>query len=225
MTLHEDGAEDVLRQDVLNDARGVGDALAQYADGRMRGRWASEYHDALGQPYTGKWLDVPQTWMWLRVHSMIDNGRVGLATVALEAVPARDRDRDVNARVLAALPFPFDAQLDLEQRAGDDDGTVTWCQTVWGATGDGRGGHRQVECPGPRAVPLEVGACLPSRVILHLIRAGGVARWPYGSSTMHVLSGLPDPQTFVVEQRMNLERLIQQAACETSSNANRRASR
>lgn len=199
MTAHLQAAEAIFRRRVSEDPAGVGAAIGWYAANRAAGEWPADFHDAIGQPYSDGWFELPQALAWIRVNALIELGHVGYVSVPLDQRPYPDRERNGNRRALRRVPSPFTADLSVEQHAGDEDGTLTCSAAIKGLTGDGEGGRRRVQCAGGFTAPLEVGACLPSRVHTHLLQSGALARWPYHSELLYIFFGLPKPLQFVLD--------------------------
>ncbi len=196
MTDHLRAAETAFMRRAREDPVSVGHSVAFYAGGVGSARWPVGYQDALGQAYRDDWLTIPQVLQWVAVNDYVDAGRVGVVRLELGSPPGSDKQRQENAEVLRGLPEPFVADLDLVQHGGDEDGRLEWSEEIGCFTGGGAGEAREVPVPGGLSVPLEVGACLPSRVRLHLRMSGAVARWPYHSDDVYVLVGLPTPLAF-----------------------------
>ncbi|MGH8916774.1 MAG: hypothetical protein ACRD0H_00260, partial [Actinomycetes bacterium] len=163
-----------------------------------------EYVDAVGQIHrcTPSTWPVHQVAAFLQLHSRINAGHYAKVLVGVDVLPRPDADRAGNASALSDLPVPFAAELDMNQNGADDDGTVSWGEsiTVTRSTGvpfaAGCTRTSPVTVPvdlRPFRVPLEVGTTMPSRTLLHLEEDGGVARWAYGSTDLYVLLNLRHP--------------------------------
>lgn len=118
--------------------------------------------------------------------------------IAVSGTPGADRERQANAETLRSLPAPFTAQVDMLQNGADCDGWFTWNTSIV-LRSDPREGPRQAYLVEPHSVPLEIGYCMPSRALLHIRQARGVARWAYGSAHITLfydLRGVPmaDPR-------------------------------
>jgi len=176
--------------------------------GLREGSWCDEYVAAIGQHA----LMRPPSWpeeqvaAFAQVHALIMGGSVAEVLVATRGTPRRDRDREGNAELLAGLPRPFTAQVDMTQHNADADGIVSWSEPIRVSlsTGlierfpDGTTHPLPVRflIP-PGSAVLEIGSSLPSRTWTHLVdRGGSVARWPYGYSRFRLLVNL-DPATMV----------------------------
>ncbi|MFD1309073.1 hypothetical protein [Streptomyces kaempferi] len=103
---------------------------------------------------------------------------------------------------MSDLPVPFVAELDVEQNAADEDGTLSWTEEIIVTRSTGVpytaacASRETVTIPTVMPsyrVPLEVGTTKPSRTLLHLEEDGGVARWAYGSQDLYVLLNLHHP--------------------------------
>ena len=161
-------------------------------------RWEREYVDAIGQHYIySDRCDWPleQIACFALVHGYLGNGTVGRVLVRAGGEPGRDSDREHNAGLLAEMPEPFVAELDMSQNCADSDGVLRWTEPIQVHVAttereDGVGGECAVLAPAvirPGRVPLEVGSTMPSRTALHLREDRGVAHWPYGSDWIWLL--------------------------------------
>ncbi|MEV0982317.1 hypothetical protein [Streptomyces sp. NPDC049915] len=171
------------------------------ADGN---HFSPSYVAAVGQMHRaepGQW-PVHQVAAFLDIHAAVGAGRYALVEVEVAAAPRPDADRDVNAAALKDLPDPFSAELDLDQNAADEDGTISWKDAITAvrstsvAFSAGCQKSEPVTAPvlvRPSRIPLEVGTTMPSRTLMHLEQDGGVARWAYGSTDLYLLLNLRHP--------------------------------
>ena len=200
MTDHETWAELALERFLGNpDGR---EALYLARQGLRTGQWDDEYVSAIGQHGI---LD-PSSWpeeqiaAFAHVHALIYGGSVATVLVGTGSGPYRDSDREENAAVLATLPRPFRASVDMSQRFSQGDGKLTWDEPVRVSLATGLIDRRpdgttypltaSFKIP-PGSAVLEIGSSLPSRTWSHLIdRAGKVARWPYGCDRLRLMVNL-----------------------------------
>lgn len=200
---HERGAHAVLDRILTTEPTAA--ALV-----RTRNRLASGNHfttgfvDAVGQAHRrkpGRW-PVHQIAAFLDIHAAIGAGRYAIVQVEVGVSPRQDAERNANAAALSELPEPFVAELDRQQSAADEDGTIAWSESivVTRSTGvsyaAGCTAQESLTVPTtvhPFRIPLEVGTTMPSRTLLHLEEDGGVARWAYGSTDLYVLLNLGHP--------------------------------
>ncbi|WP_069765975.1 hypothetical protein [Streptomyces sp. LUP47B] len=177
---------------------------------RTRNRLASGTHftpgfvAAVGQIHRlkpGRW-PVHQVAAFLDIHAEVGAGRYAMVQIEVGAVPRPDAARAANAAALADLPDPFTTQLDSNQNAADEDGTVAWTEDI--VVTRSTGVPYTAGCAAPESltiptvlrafcVPLEVGTTMPSRTLLHLEEDGGVARWAYDSTDLYILLNLRHP--------------------------------
>jgi hypothetical protein len=202
-TSHERGAHAVL--DRLLTTEPTAAALV-----RTRNRLASGDHftpgfvTAIGQIHrrTPDLWPVHQVAAFLDIHAAVGAGRYAMVQVEVGTPPRPDAERAANTAALAHLPEPFTADLDVDQNAADEDGTVAWSQHI--VVTRSTGVPYTAACAAPESltipttvqsfrVPLEVGTTMPSRTLLHLEEDGGVARWAYGSTDLYVLLNLRHP--------------------------------
>lgn len=202
-TTHERGAHAVLSRMLTLETTAT--ALVRIRQRLAAGTYfAPGYVAAVGQLHRsapGRW-PVHHVAAFLDIHSGIGAGRYALVQVEVGAEPQADAEREANAAALTGLPDPFTADLDMQQNAADDDGTVAWGAPieVTRCTGAANIANCSAVYPvtaptavTPFRVPLEVGTTMPSRTLLHLEEDGGVARWAYGSKDLHLLLNLRHP--------------------------------
>ena len=199
-TVHEQMADD-LADDWLRD--GNGQILTVVKDGLSNGRWPDDYLAAfLGGAWNGR--SYGQLAAFATLDMLIFNRRLALIQVAVGTTPSRDADRAENAAALASLPAPFAADLCLTQNGADFDGTLRWGNAIDVKAFPG-GDDDWFTVPTPRTtVPLEVGSCKASRILLHVWKYGAVARWPYGSTDLWIMVGLPTPIEFITQHRNDM---------------------
>lgn len=207
-TSHLVAAEQVASRAMAN---GDGAALADIMDGLRTKRYSPGYVAAFcGSGWTGR--TPGQLYSFARIHSAVVSGELGLVRVEVGTGPGRDKGgRQSNAALLADLPGPFVADLDLEQNCADSDGAFGWTEPITVTAGPA-GGERQVEVAAhdlEHGAPLEVGSCAPSRIYLHLFESGAVARWPYGQSDLWILVGLPSPFGFAASQAQSISAIFE----------------
>jgi hypothetical protein len=180
------------------------EALRLARQGLRAGQWDDEYIAAVGQHGI---LD-PASWpeeqvaAFAEVHALIYGGHVATVLVGTGSEPGRDADREGNAAVLATLPRPFRATVNMTQQFQQGNGTLSWDEPIRVSLATGLierlpGGST---CPltasfkiPPGSAVLEIGSSLPSRTWSHLIdRAGRVARWPYGYDRLRLMVNLDE---------------------------------
>jgi hypothetical protein len=202
-TTHERGAHTVLDRILTTESTAA--ALVRTRNRLATGtHFTSGFVDAVGQLHRTSpdhW-PVHQVAAFLDIHAAVGAGRYAMVQVEVGATPRPDVDRTSNALALADLPEPFTAELDLDQNAADEDGTVAWSEDI--IVTRSTGVPYTADCVTPESltipltvrsfrVPLEVGTTMPSRTLLHLEEDGGVARWAYGSADLYVLLNLQHP--------------------------------
>lgn len=202
-TIHERGAHAVLDRMLTLEPTAVElvRTRSRLADDR---HFTSGFVSAVGQLHRvapGDW-PVHQVAAFLDVHAAVGAGRYAMVHVEVGATPCPDAERAANAAALSDLPEPFTAHLDMGQNAADEDGTVLWADDiiVTRSTGVSYTAACSTREPltiptlvRPFHVPLEVGTTMPSRTLLHMEEDGGVARWAYGSTDLHILLNLGHP--------------------------------
>jgi hypothetical protein len=187
-TVHERSAQMMLDQ-MMADPDGPETLRLAYSGIRDK-RWGADYIDALGQNPRGESWPMEQIAVLARLHAMTYSGLIATVTVSTRRGPRPDRDREGNAALLADLPHPFTAYVDMHQNNEDGDGLVEWSEPIRMsvATGlidrDPDGSTHPLTLSfmmPPGSATLEIGQSLASRTWSHLVMDGGrVARWPYG---------------------------------------------
>ena len=160
------------------------EVVRDYGRKLREAHWSREYVDAIGA--VRGWLSLEETAVFAQLHTKIYGGLVGMTRIETGVPPRPDREREVNADALAALPAPFGATVDRHQVNEPRDGILTWDEpiSISLATGirddDGITLAVHYMIP-PGWAPLEIGNTPPSRTWQHLIwEEGTLARWPYG---------------------------------------------
>ncbi|MEU2167920.1 hypothetical protein ACH47V_25460 [Micromonospora chersina] len=136
--------------------------------------------DVFGQPHRA-W-DVGQLFALACLDHLLVSGLLLLSEHPIGSLPRGDKHRAENQ---AALDRHLDpdttVSVDVDQRAGEQDGFVSWAKAI---PGNGRNGVEEVP---PGSAPLEIGSTDASTTALHLCKSGAVARWPYRHDTLSVL--------------------------------------
>lgn len=189
----------MLLDKLMANADGI-EALAKARAGLRDERWGREYAEAIGQSavYGSDW-PMDQLAAFACTHAMINGGSAAFVGVQTLGAPRQDSEREANAAALASLPHPFIASVWMHQHNADNDGMVTWSEPIKVQAATGRIEQRengstapipvQFEIP-PGRVPLEIGFTKPSATWAHIAGEGGVARWPYGHSRLHIFVNL-----------------------------------
>lgn len=165
--LFASGLHDVLER--LNDAD-LPDAALDHVVSQPWRQDRRDWYDAAGLIEVGRRLQAG----WCVTFS-----------VSVSAEPGRDKDEDGNNAKLLALPSPFAATF--AGGRGDNDGRFAWTETIEVEHDMGDAYRMKVRYP-PAEVPLEVGRTEPETTMWHLLEEGGVARWPYKSERVTLLS-------------------------------------
>jgi hypothetical protein len=176
--------------------------LQQARHGLRAGQWQDEYVDAIGQHPT---ID-PASWpeeqiaAFIEAHLLVVGGSVAELLVSTGGEPLPDADREGNQAILANLPRPFTAEVDMKQHNKEGDGRLRWSEPIHVALLTGLIGRQADGTTWPLPVRflvppgsaiLEIGSTLPSRTWSHLVnRTGRVARWPYGYSRIRLMLNL-----------------------------------
>lgn len=118
-----------------------------------------------------------------RMLTALHDGEIKCSLVKLHEVPFPDAMASENDEIMASLPHPFDGRFCTGSNgvAGQDDGFVRWSEPI--LNGDGKSNTA------PATVPLEVGTTSSGKTWLYLSSRGpGVARWPYKSDDLYILT-------------------------------------
>jgi hypothetical protein len=169
------------------------------------GSVAEQYVASIGQTqFSPSSWPPEQAAAYLRIHTGLMTGEFGRVTIQVGHSPEADANRDENAHRLRELPRPFRAAVDAEQNFADADGRLQWDRLIRiersvGVAYYDHGSPSPLlvtQAIEPSSVALEIGMTHPSRSLLHLLQAGGVARWPYKSDAVTLLlnmRNLPQP--------------------------------
>jgi len=193
-TVHEQMAAKLMDQMLYSPS--AAQVLAETRQGLRSGQIDAAYRDRIGQTqHRAAYWPPEQAAAFLRVHTGLMSGEFAVALLEVGEVPAGDADRSVNAERLARLHPAFAARLDAEQSNAEGDGEVRWSASVQAQRSTGRplpdgaplSPELSVYAVPPGCVPLEIGLTFPSRTLMHLLKHGGVARWPYQSTVVALL--------------------------------------
>ena len=193
-TVHEQMAAKLMDQMLYSPS--AAQVLAETRQGLRSGRIDADYRDRIGQTqHRAAYWPPEQAAAFLRVHTGLMSGEFAMTLLEVGEVPAGDADRIINAERLAHLHPAFTARPDAEQSNAERDGEMCWTAPIRAqrstgrASSDGAAPSPEVtvyEVP-PGCVPLEIGLTFPSRTLMHLLKHGGVARWPYRSTVVALL--------------------------------------
>lgn len=192
-TAHELMAASLLDQMLYSPS--AARALAQTRQDLRAGHIPAAYRDRIGQTqHRAAYWPPEQAAAFLRIHTGLMSGEFAVTLLSVGELPAGDADRGINAERLTKLNSAFTAWLDVEQSGAEGDGELRWGTPVRAQRSTGRASAGDVTRPEvdecevpPGCVPLEIGLTFPSRTLMHLIKHGGVARWPYQSTTVALL--------------------------------------
>ncbi|WP_422132211.1 hypothetical protein [Streptomyces misionensis] len=175
---------------------GAAQVLAETRQALRSGRMDDAYRDRIGQTqHRATYWPPEQAAAFLRVHTGLMSGEFAMALIEVGEMPAGDADRHVNAQRLSHVHPAFTVRVDAEQSHAEGDGEFCWAVPVRAQRSTGRPFSAGLppspelaayEVP-PNCVPLEIGLTFPSRTLMHLLKHGGVARWPYQSTVVALL--------------------------------------
>lgn len=138
----------------------------------------------VSQPWGRKRFDWYDAAALYEVALHLQAGLCVAACIDLGCCPQRDREQAVNQSKLDAIPDPFVAWCC--GGSGDDDGRLEWRSKIT-IVHEMHDRERLVVAYPPSGVPLEIGYTEPETTVFHLVRDGGVARWPYGHESITLL--------------------------------------
>ena len=173
--------------------------LAEYQIRINTGFYDAWYLDAVVQRPDGTIYDIFDAYCFAQIHTMVMGGDVLIGRVDVEAEPLGDKAIGENASLLRNLPSPFWATF--TGGLADFDGRLGWNHEIVLGQYDA-GGHVVEQAFMPESVRLEVGYTTSSRSLLHVLESGGVARWPYGSPSIHLfkVAHWNQPHTIEIER-------------------------
>lgn len=155
-----------------------------------RGDWSKDQLAVVVDRWGGG-LTFGDVFSFVQVVTMIRSGQAVITEIEVGEEPKGDRFVAQNDSALARLPFPFSGRF--WGGNADQDGFVRWSETLdVRYQVDGR--ELEVALP-PGQVPLEVGYTNGVTTLLHVKGSFGVARWPYGSTTIKLIRLLKDVHT------------------------------
>jgi hypothetical protein len=170
--------------------------LAETRQSLRSGRIDAAYRDRIGQTqHRATYWPPEQAAAFLRVHTGLMSGEFAMALIEVGEMPAGDAARHVNVDRLSRVQPAFTVRVDVEQSHAEGDGEFSWAAPVRAQRSTGRSLSGDAtprpeliahEVP-PGCVPLEIGLTFPSRTLMHLLKHGGVARWPYQSTVVALL--------------------------------------
>lgn len=143
--------------------------------------------DVFGQPARG-WTPGE----YAALARLLDLGEVERLAYAIFDVgrePGPDCDRAGNQAALAGLAAQgLNVVVDQDQHWGDSDGRVTWDRPLAATTG-----RTPVEIFAdlPPMAQLEIGYTCVTTTLRHLTDVCAVARWPYGSRKLVIVTTIP----------------------------------
>jgi hypothetical protein len=185
-TVHEALADYVL-DDILRDPKAATVLANARQDLRSGNVFDRDYVNMIGMPdrRAGVCL-TEQVAAFLAVHAGVVTGRVATVQIDVGCNPDMDVERAINARALTALPSAFAATVNRSQFGdANGDGWLTWSDTILGERATE---PYSIRTGFPAGVPIEIGSTKASVTLGHLYGGfWGVARWPYGSSSLTIL--------------------------------------
>lgn len=143
----------------------------------------------MGQPYSD-W-SMGQLFALYCLMKIYTRGSLTITQFPIPGMPVKDRDRLQNQEILNSLPGGISANVTVDQRGAEADGFIQWSTPIQGLIEASTDDRKEEVAIAPRNVPLEIGYTDASTTCFHLIRSGGVARWPYGHNVLVILTTYP----------------------------------
>ena len=158
-----------------------GPVLVQYIEQILNGFYPQDFVDTVYQPAFDWYPDIYTAYCFAHVNAWIGTGLVLTAKVEVGEEPLPDKELEGNNAILNELPWPFEAEFTGTTSSQDkDDGTFSWVEPIeFGQVL--HTGVEKVAMMAPRGISLEVGTTHADTTLCHVLRDGGLARWPYGS--------------------------------------------
>lgn len=143
------------------------------------------YHD--GMP------DLIDAACFADVHAMIHSGLVGITKIDVGQIPRGDSDITKNNMILRDLPSPFVGEF--WGGSTDEDGKIISSEDIWADfVRHTEKKDYNIAIKIKRGIwPLEVGTQSAEKTYMSLCSCAGIARWPYGSTSIYLLSAIKKP--------------------------------
>lgn len=173
--------------------------LAQYQRKMESGFFPYWYIDSILQSLGRYWrFDIYDAFCFAVIHTAIKSGDILTAQVDIGVEPFADKRHMVNNRLLQEACEPFWGKFWGDTK--DSDGLFGWRRpvTFGQVLLDGSIYEEVIE---PMSIPFEVGYTDGSRSLLHLFTDGGLARWPYGSSRIHLFKTTGSGMNLYAEEK------------------------
>jgi hypothetical protein len=179
--------EDTKRriEKVLRDEININELVFGCLHDIHQGKYNQELLSAICQKNIGKY-DIYDAYVFLKIYSAIQTGRVLFDTVNIGVTPYSDSAIDENNKALKNLPPPFIAKF-IPEKGGsaNDDGYLTSdCETL--QLKRINNGEETLADVLFLDVSLEVGTTASHKTFEHVLAENGVARWAYGSETLYI---------------------------------------
>jgi hypothetical protein len=150
------------------------------------GEYPTSYQDMIFQKWERFKPTIEDAYNFLNIHAYIRLGYVSIFSINVGRTPPSDKSHDLQNEALSSLPFPYRAEF--WGGTQDEDGILEWSKPRHGIVSVQ---DEVLVCliP-PLSVPLEVGTCSSEKMFLYICgrSAMGVARWPYYSEKIYVIT-------------------------------------
>jgi hypothetical protein len=180
-TIHRRCLEEMVDDEFAGEA-GREAAFGMWLAQMQAGGYEQAMIDAVVQK-TFRSYDIYDAYVFAHVIMALRAGDLAWLRVPVGATPAPDREADANNRALAALPPGFKAEV----YSGVDHDGDGWIECTKGQIFQKELRPENAFILPPTTFALEVGTTRASRTYLHLKQESCLARWPYGSDSVHLL--------------------------------------
>jgi hypothetical protein len=204
MPLMVDSAIEDVVNERMQDAAWA-QTLAGYLRNLNAGLWSESYVALVVQ----KWerqrrLSIYDAYAFSALHTWMNTGEIARVTIDIGVTPSQDNQVAFNNGVLSELDAPFRATF--WGGTQGEDGSFAWTDDVIGqtvVTTDDGVQRYNVVIP-PRDLPLEVGYTNGAKSLMQVNRHGGLARWPYGSTSITAMVPVQKEWTLIPDERYQL---------------------
>jgi hypothetical protein len=186
LTLHERYVKETVDQHCLENpdlAALIFNRLAWIKEGQY-----TQIHLDIVTQKTCQDYSIYDAYCLVRIEALMMERKFAHREIKVAGNPRPDREDEENNRLLTNMPGSFEARFYGGPR--DDDGFLKWGreEAFFRVYEEGK----DVVVLRPSVVPLEVGTTKSSRTLFHLMFDRGIARWPYGSSSIHIFKVIED---------------------------------
>lgn len=191
-TFHGDGMKRLVDDNMCDVEYAT--LISKYLLGLRTGKYQKLLVDSVFQKNnsSGGRANIYDAHAFMDVHSRIMNGQLATCSIPVGCGPLEDADVTGNNEILKQLPDGLAAEFNPGRGGGaNDDGVFKWPFELgaWSSQirDEGKTHDNLKFWFKPGRVPLEIGTTAGSRTFAHLLRGGGLCRWPYGSDSLFLI--------------------------------------